>query len=248
MMCMTSKGTGVLTALLALTLASACSSGDDPPPAGDAGSGEATIDAAGGSPGAGGTGGSPGAPAEAGAEPDAADAAVPCEIVVQLDGGVPSGGALDLAGRTLADEWGGVFSFEEAAYRSESGDEYLVSRVDNGEGWAVVQNGCDNAFNAGLWSLVEWHEDGDVVWWCMTAFDAESEAAALAADRADRSDPESGGCGGFPWSALRAPGEGGAADGGLDSGSMEGGADGGADGGLDSGVAEGGTEGGTDRG
>ena len=75
-------------------------------------------------------------------------------------------------------------------------------------GWFVAKNGDQNAYNPGRWSFFEWTYFGDgqdaELWYCHTVFDASSAEDAKAADRADASDPATGGCGtsNFRWTKL----------------------------------------------
>ena len=80
---------------------------------------------------------------------------------------------------------------------------FAISRFDNAEGYALAQNDATNMFSPSAWSRFEWFRVGATLYMCQGPFDAVSEAAAMTAPRADRSDPAMTGCGGnFPWSVL----------------------------------------------
>jgi hypothetical protein len=75
----------------------------------------------------------------------------------------------------------------------------------------ITQNSCADPFNPGKWTRNEWtwySGDGSApeLYLCTQVYDADSEAAAIGAPRADDSDPTVGGCGAppttFPWSKL----------------------------------------------
>lgn len=79
---------------------------------------------------------------------------------------------------------------------------FLISVFDNSAGYAIAQNGADNSFNANLWSRFDWHFANDgILWYCQTAFSAETESAAIATTAANSADLDTG-CNGFPWTAL----------------------------------------------
>lgn len=85
---------------------------------------------------------------------------------------------------------------------------HAVVSWSNAEQWIIAQNDASDAFNPGLFSRFDYLVDGERVWWCQTVFDAVDAATAAAVDRADASDPATGGCGGaFPWTELT-PGQG----------------------------------------
>ena len=80
---------------------------------------------------------------------------------------------------------------------------FEVSQADDGAGWLVAQNGLANEWNPGLWSRFDWTWDAEgALWYCQTAYDAATEADALATPAADAADPAAGGCGGFTWTSL----------------------------------------------
>lgn len=81
---------------------------------------------------------------------------------------------------------------------------FAITSYDNVEQYLIAENGADNGYFPGLWSRFDWTDvDGDL-FYCQSAFDAATEEDAFAAPRADDTDPASGGCGGFAWTALSA--------------------------------------------
>ena len=81
-----------------------------------------------------------------------------------------------------------------------------LTSYDNGAHYAIGQNDNKKSFNPSLWSRFDWAWDGTDLYFCQTAYDAASEAAAEATPAADSSDlTKTGtGCNGFPWSPLTA--------------------------------------------
>lgn len=102
---------------------------------------------------------------------------------------------------TYTDGWGSTHDVREWMWTTDDLVFHVVDYSDE-DGWAIAQNGSDNAWNAGLWSRFEWARANDRLFYCQVAFDAETEATARAAQAADASDPENGGCGGFAWTEL----------------------------------------------
>ena len=114
------------------------------------------------------------------------------------DGGLPV--ELMITG-TWDDSWGGQHEIDSARWLSD-GSSFEISVYDNALSYAIAQNGAENPYNPGLWSRFDWGTSGGDVFYCQTAYDAESEAAALATPAAALSDLD-GGCGGFSWTELR---------------------------------------------
>jgi hypothetical protein len=145
---------------------------------------------------AGGAGGAAGAGSVAGAAGDGA-------------GGNSAGGAvsgeLAIEGR-YSDGFGGHQVITGSSWTSASdfgGAVYHIASYSNREHWIVARNDQTNDFNPCLWSRFDWTEQGGVLYYCQTAFAADSEEAARAVPASDASDPATKGCGGsFPWSVL----------------------------------------------
>ena len=93
-------------------------------------------------------------------------------------------------------------------WRMGEGDmvsQFILTTVDNEADFAIARNDDGNEFSPGLWSRFEWIDNGDgTLFYCQATYDAASADAAHGAT-ADRTAPESGGCGMFGWSTLTAP-------------------------------------------
>jgi hypothetical protein len=84
-----------------------------------------------------------------------------------------------------------------------------ITLYDNEEQYVVGRNDSANAFNPNLWSRFDWTQFDTALWVCQSAYDAPSEAAALATARPDDSDPSvDGSCGVGAWSRLSELGSG----------------------------------------
>ena len=78
-----------------------------------------------------------------------------------------------------------------------------LTQFDNDANWAVGQNDSVNSYSPDKWSRYDWYTDGDgTLWYCSAAYEAETEADALAVPPSDTTDPATGGCNGFAWSSL----------------------------------------------
>jgi hypothetical protein len=117
----------------------------------------------------------------------------------------PTNDVLAIAG-SYTDQWGVDHTIDEvswvqvAPYGSSS---YAVLSFDNAIRSVIAQNASTNAYDADLFSRFDWVEGmhGDL-FFCQTAWAAASEDAAEATPRSDDTDPETTGCGGFPWTNL----------------------------------------------
>lgn len=78
---------------------------------------------------------------------------------------------------------------------------FHISQYENDDDFLVAQNDAANQYNPDLWSRFDWTLDGTDLYYCQIAFDAATEAAALADTSADRADLATG-CAGFEWSKL----------------------------------------------
>jgi len=102
------------------------------------------------------------------------------------------------------DNWGGSHTVKEWQWTSGESS-FAVTAYDTEAGWIVAQNAPDNEYNPDLWSRFEWTQADGQLYFCQVAYNAETEADALAAGPADDSDPANGGCSSFAWSELSAP-------------------------------------------
>jgi hypothetical protein len=130
-----------------------------------------------------------------------ADAASSVDAASSADAGVA---LLEIAGRYddgfgtthVIDAEGWSMTYEGSTSR------FAFTRLDAEAELAIARNDAANMFSPGLFSRFEWARAGEQLYFCQSPFDAATEAAALEAPRPDRSDPEAGGCGMFPWSRL----------------------------------------------
>ncbi|MCB9745491.1 MAG: hypothetical protein H6741_28445 [Alphaproteobacteria bacterium] len=78
---------------------------------------------------------------------------------------------------------------------------FNISQYDNAAAYAIAQNASTNDYSPDLWSRFDWHLEGADLYYCQTAYEAETEQDALDTPAANGADL-AGGCGGFPWTEL----------------------------------------------
>jgi len=111
--------------------------------------------------------------------------------------------AIDLRD-TYVSNFDGVETITATSWRQD-GPPMRIADWSNEERWAVTRNGEDADFNPGLFNRIVWTDpEGDRFYYCFVDFGLDSLRAALDSEAtADDSDPETRGCGGFPWTRLR---------------------------------------------
>lgn len=124
----------------------------------------------------------------------------------ESDSGGSSSDPIAIAG-SWSDAYGSSLAITDSEWVLTMGEDtalFHVTAFSNEERWAIAENDPDNAYNPGQWSRFDWTYDGDVLYYCQTAYDAPSEEEARSAAPADPSDPSTQGCGGYAWTSLSA--------------------------------------------
>jgi hypothetical protein len=110
---------------------------------------------------------------------------------------------------SFADSYGGTHEITSELWVSGGfGDSsfFHISQFSNSSRFAIAHNNKNNPYSAGKWSRFDWAwfdaGDGIGLWYCQTAYNAETETAALEMEPADASDPPNSGCAGFSWSRI----------------------------------------------
>ena len=101
------------------------------------------------------------------------------------------------------DDWGGSHNISEDLW-DMGGSAFHISNYDNFNHYAIAQNDSANAWYPDYWSRFDWTWSGSSYYFCQTAYNAATEADALATAAANSADLATG-CGGFSWSKLSAP-------------------------------------------
>jgi len=112
---------------------------------------------------------------------------------------------IEIAGNWV-DDFGGTHEITDDTWtmgEAMSGV-FHISRFENEANWLVAHNDANNDFSPSLWSRFDWTWFNEVLYFCQSSFDSESEEQAMAVGAADPMDPTTGGCGGFAWSKLAA--------------------------------------------
>ena len=120
-------------------------------------------------------------------------------------GGTGDGGTaaddLEIAG-TWTDSWGGGHTITNELW-DQGYASFQITQYDNDAMYVIARNDSANKWNPDQWSRFDWAWDGTGgLWYCQSAYDAASEADALATPAADPADPATGGCGGFSWTGM----------------------------------------------
>jgi hypothetical protein len=173
--------------LVVSLLASGCSSDNDP----SSNPKSSTPDA--GKPNAADSG-TPNSERDSGTPNDEADSGVQCKLEGTVAVSAPS-----IVG-TYTDGFA-TQNIAAATWRMGSSNFHL-SQVDNVDSFAIAQNDCANAYFPGEWSRFDWTYDAaHSLWYCQTAYNAESARQALQTPAANAQNLDTG-CSGFPWSKL----------------------------------------------
>lgn len=100
--------------------------------------------------------------------------------------------------------WASNFGAEEVITESRFNSADIVEH-DNAANLLITRNSTAAEFNPGLFNRIQWIDlAGDTFYYCFVEFGLPSaEAARTSTTSADPSEPDDGGCGGFPWTRLR---------------------------------------------
>eukprot|EP00479_Gromia_sphaerica_P005848 TRINITY_DN16952_c0_g1_i1.p1 TRINITY_DN16952_c0_g1~~TRINITY_DN16952_c0_g1_i1.p1 ORF type:complete len:149 (-),score=7.62 TRINITY_DN16952_c0_g1_i1:183-629(-) len=91
--------------------------------------------------------------------------------------------------------YGGTHVITETQWLSGSYACYEISQVFNALEFLVAQNCDGNSYNPGKWSRFDWTVNNGYLFYCQSAYDADTESEALNTRRADSTDPAYNGCG-----------------------------------------------------
>lgn len=195
-------------ACAACLLACAVSCGGGEGPSDDTGgqggqAGESTGGkAGGGSPSSGGdasTGGALGGMGGEGAGGQGGQGPVTCDAP-EAYGGAGGAASPELEGE-FTTSYGSSFDVGDGLIDQGFAKYHIVS-FDNEARTIIAQNDEGNAYFPCLFSRFDWHSEQGTIYYCQSAYAAESAQAAMMTTPADSSSLEAG-CGGmFPWTTL----------------------------------------------
>jgi len=118
---------------------------------------------------------------------------------------------LEIAG-SYVDDFGGMHDITNESWTQmyDGGDTgmdstsmFAITQYDNEMSYLVAQNDSANAFEPDKWSRFDWTGSGSDVYYCQTAYDADTEEDAAATPAADSDDLLTG-CNNFPWTKMTA--------------------------------------------
>lgn len=114
--------------------------------------------------------------------------------------------ALEIIGRYMDDfDTSHVITETEWTSRSSYGTTVShISQYDNEQDFVIAQNDSEKSWNPDKWSRFDYTVKNGDIYYCQTAYNAETEEAALATPAADKTDPTTKGCGDYnsPWTKL----------------------------------------------
>jgi len=110
-------------------------------------------------------------------------------------------GPLAISG-TYVDQFSTTQTVTSSTWSDSFADVFHIAEFSNASDYAIAQNDAANAFNANLWSRFDWTMYAGRLYYCQTAYNAASQAAAEATAPANATNPTTGGCGGFSWTRL----------------------------------------------
>ncbi|MCS6858111.1 MAG: hypothetical protein NZM37_10410 [Sandaracinaceae bacterium] len=117
------------------------------------------------------------------------------------DAGLP---IIEIAGN-YTDPFGGTHEITAAEWVNRFGasvSRYHFVEVNNDMDYAIARNDPSNSYNPNRYSRFEWTRAGGNLYYCQSVYDAMTAEMARSAPRANPSNPEASGCGGFPWTRL----------------------------------------------
>ncbi len=93
--------------------------------------------------------------------------------------------------------------FINAAIWMNGNSSFIISKIEADSDYLIARNDAGNAYFGDKYSRFDWTVDaaGDL-YFCQTAYNADTATEAEAVAGADTTSPSSGGCGGFAWSKL----------------------------------------------
>lgn len=108
-----------------------------------------------------------------------------------------------ILGRYL-DDYQGTHEISATAWKigGQGTSLFHLLKLSNTQQYIVAENDTENSFSPGKYSRFDWYAStSDGLYYCQTAYQAETEAEAEATTPADPTELATG-CGGFPWSKL----------------------------------------------
>lgn len=102
------------------------------------------------------------------------------------------------------DDYEGTHEIDGLAWKmgGQAASQFHLLELSNESRFLIAENDPANPYNPGKFSRFDWYQsDSQILYYCQTAYQAESAAAAKVSTPADPTDLTTG-CGGFAWSQL----------------------------------------------
>ncbi len=118
----------------------------------------------------------------------------------------PAAQAPDGLTGTFTDDYGVAYTISDVMWTQHPDNKYRIVAWYPEAGYLVAQNDEGNVSDGGLWTRIDWIRlEGmpPYTWaYCLTAYNAPTEAAAAAVNIAQKDTPRTG-CNGFPFSRMK---------------------------------------------
>jgi hypothetical protein len=106
----------------------------------------------------------------------------------------------------FTDDYRGRFSISDTVWFQQPRNRFRIVEWHAQEQYLIAQNGADDPTAPGRWSRIDWmvlEGMAPYTWgFCLTAYQAPSQAAARATPPATRATPRTG-CNGFPFTRMQ---------------------------------------------
>ena len=104
------------------------------------------------------------------------------------------------------DDYGSTYRLSDSLFEHLPRSRYRIVEWHPAEQFFIAQNDRSNPGEPGLWTRLDWVQLSAMAPWewgfCLTAWNAATEAAARATPAADGSNPRTG-CGGHPFTRMQ---------------------------------------------
>ena len=132
-----------------------------------------------------------------------------CSLFIVLGGcatSKPAGQMPDDLKGAFTDDYGVQYTISDVMWTQHPDSRYRIVAWYPEAGYLVAQNEEDNVSDGGLWTRIDWIPlEGmpPYTWaYCLSAYNAPTQAAAAAVNIAQKDTPRTG-CNGFPFSRMK---------------------------------------------
>ena len=106
----------------------------------------------------------------------------------------------------FSDDYGSSYLISDSQLLQQPGNNYRLVLCDTASKFIIARNDSSNSTEPGLYTRIDYMFFSGMEPWawgyCLTVYNAVSDAAAIAAKPADRNNPRKG-CNGFPFTRMK---------------------------------------------